>query len=82
MDPVTTQPTDGEILKIWETDDGSISLSYQRFSFILRGAASGRTNRHFLLGENDGAILASDADGRDICGSDRFKCILYHKYSK
>ncbi len=28
IDPVMTHPTDGESLKIWDTDDGSISLSY------------------------------------------------------
>ena len=28
MEPVRTQPTDGEILKICETDEGSMSLSY------------------------------------------------------
>ena len=27
IDPVITHPTDGESLKIWDTDDGSISLS-------------------------------------------------------
>jgi hypothetical protein len=28
IEPVKTQPTDGEILKMCETEDGSISLSY------------------------------------------------------
>jgi hypothetical protein len=28
MDPVMTHPTDGESLKTYETDDGSISLSF------------------------------------------------------
>ncbi len=28
IDPVITQPTEGESLNIWETDEGSISLSY------------------------------------------------------
>lgn len=27
IDPVMTHPTDGESLKTWETDDGSMSLS-------------------------------------------------------
>lgn len=27
IDPVMTHPTDGESLKIWDTDDGSMSLS-------------------------------------------------------
>ena len=27
MDPVITQPTEGDSWKIWETDDGSMSLS-------------------------------------------------------
>src|SRR5271163_4246923 len=30
MEPVRTHPTEGEILKMCETDDGSISLSYAR----------------------------------------------------
>lgn len=28
IDPVMTQPTEGDILKICETDDGSMSLSW------------------------------------------------------
>jgi len=28
IEPVMTHPTDGESLKTWDTDDGSISLSY------------------------------------------------------
>ena len=27
IDPVMTQPTEGDSLKIWETEDGSMSLS-------------------------------------------------------
>jgi hypothetical protein len=27
MEPVMTQPTEGEILKTWETEEGSINLS-------------------------------------------------------
>lgn len=30
IDPVITQPTDGDSLKTWETEDGSISLSYRK----------------------------------------------------
>jgi len=28
MEPVMTQPTDGDSLKMWETEEGSMSLSY------------------------------------------------------
>jgi len=28
MEPVMTQPTDGESWKIWDTDEGSMSLSF------------------------------------------------------
>jgi hypothetical protein len=28
MEPVMTQPTDGESWKMWDTDEGSMSLSY------------------------------------------------------
>jgi hypothetical protein len=30
MEPVMTQPTDGDSLKMWETEEGSISLSYKQ----------------------------------------------------
>lgn len=37
IDPVKTQPTDGESWKMWDTDEASMSLScYQRVSTDLR----------------------------------------------
>lgn len=37
MEPVRTHPTDGEILKICETDDGSMSLSCMRRDVSMVG---------------------------------------------
>jgi len=37
MEPVRTHPTEGEILKMCETDAGSISLSYTRKVLAVLG---------------------------------------------
>lgn len=34
MEPVMTQPTDGDSLKMWETEEGSMSLSYIEASVL------------------------------------------------
>lgn len=31
IEPVMTHPTDGESLKMWDTEEGSISLSYKAY---------------------------------------------------
>lgn len=35
IDPVMTQPTEGESLKICETEDGSMSLSWETLALLL-----------------------------------------------
>lgn len=81
IDPVMTQPTEGESLYTYETEAGSISLScnarYQLTPskpFLSPGQAP--TYRHLLLRQHYCAVLASYADGCDVRCGDRLECIL------
>lgn len=55
IDPVMTQPTEGEIWKMWDTEAGSISLSYVASISIwqnrssLQSPETSMTYRNLLL---------------------------------
>lgn len=85
MEPVMTQPTEGEIWKMWDTDDGSISLSWGH------RVSTGRYKQpccdgwpwtwliaygDLLLGQDDGAVLAPDAYRHDVGSRDSLEGIL------
>ncbi len=84
IDPVITQPTEGDSLKICETDDGSISLSCCAASAQISHTQDSRsTYWDFLLRQYHSAVLASDPNRCNIGGSDSFEGILCrHPYSK
>lgn len=73
-----TQPTEGEILKTCETEDGSMSLSYEWVSwFACAGEPSATTHSNFLLGQHNGTVLASHTDRGDVGRRDSLECIFY-----
>lgn len=79
IDPVITQPTDGEILKMCVTDEGSMSLSCRRRNLALALQTvpmKSVTYRDFLLRDDDSAILPANSYRGDICGCDRFEGIF------
>jgi hypothetical protein len=61
MDPVMTQPTDGESLKMCETDDGSMSLSCAHMSTPCLTRPACDTYGHLLLRDDYRAVLAPHA---------------------
>ena len=73
-----TQPTEGEILKTYDTDDGSMSLSFvARCQNLANPRLKDSTYGHLLLREHDGAALSSDAYRGDVCscnGLERIFC--------
>lgn len=61
---------------MWDTEDGSISLSYFEVSMPLTGFAEDNPYWDLLLRQDDSAVLATDAYCHDVCGGDGFECIF------
>src|SRR5690242_10812414 len=77
MEPVMTQPTDGDSLKMCETDDGSMSLSYAMASVLYYCfLCIDATYRNLLLRDNHGAVLAPHSQRCDVRCRDCLECIL------
>ncbi len=78
MEPVMTQPTEGEIWKMCDTDDGSISLSC---GLVSSSSWSKRKDKqtygNFLLRQDYGAVFAAHPDGHDIGRRNSFEGIFY-----
>lgn len=81
-----TQPTEGDIWKMCDTEAGSISLSCvsgQRCLARLR-RSRGRARMTYwdlLLRQDDSTILASDAYGHDVGGGDGLEGIFYSNHN-
>lgn len=73
-----THPTDGEILKICDTEAGSINLSC---GLCQKGRNDIRlrlpTYRDLLLRQDHGTVLPSHPDRCDICSGDSLEGIFY-----
>lgn len=82
IEPVTAQPTEGEILKTCDTDEGSISLSCKTSSVCqLRKQTNcspntNTTYRYFLLRQYDSAVFASDPKRCDVGGCDCLESVF------
>lgn len=81
MEPVMTQPTDGDNWNMCETDDGSMSLSCitQYISSALGMVVEWCgiiSYRNLLLRQDNSTILSSHSNRHDICRCDSFECIF------
>lgn len=76
MEPVMTQPTEGEILKMWETEAGSISLSCKACQCEPRSEDSIKPYGNLFLRQNHGAIFSADAYRHDVCCCNCLESVL------
>jgi hypothetical protein len=80
MEPVITQPTEGDSLKMWDTEEGSMSLSYGTSILVLRlkiEMEGGLPYRDLLLRQYNRTVLSSDTNRHDIRSSDGLEGIFY-----
>jgi hypothetical protein len=61
MDPVMTQPTEGDRRKMWDTEDGSMSLSCVQVSVPCAALGTCHTYGHLLLRDDYCTVLAPHA---------------------
>lgn len=77
IDPVITQPTDGDSLKMCDTEEGSISLSSKTLTLVIILEVLGAsTHWYFLLREHYRAALPSNSDRCDVGSSDGFEGVF------
>ena len=73
-----TQPTDGESLNMWETEDGSMSLSLETTVLADRlFDVPLFTDWDFLLRKYDCTVFSAYSYRGDVCSSDSLESIFW-----